>query len=57
MEILGRITVSVAGCRRVAWPRDHDAGITLESRMAIEVMDAALEHQARRLGADNFRFF
>ena len=33
------------------------AGVTLESRMAIEVMDAALAHQSRQLSADNFRLF
>ena len=33
------------------------AGMTLESRMAIEVMDAALAHQSRQLSADNFRLF
>ena len=33
------------------------AGVTLESRMAIEVMDATLAHQARRLHADDFKLF
>ena len=33
------------------------AGVTLESRMAIEVMDAALVHQSRQLSVDNFRLF
>lgn len=33
------------------------AGVTLESRMAIEVMDAGLEHQSRHLSNDNFRLF
>ncbi len=33
------------------------AGVTLESRMAIEVMDAALAHQSRQPSADNFRLF
>lgn len=33
------------------------AGVTLESRMAIEVMDAVLAHQASRLHAGNFELF
>ena len=33
------------------------AGITLESRMAIEVMNAVLMHQARRVDAKNFRLW
>ena len=33
------------------------AGVTLESRMAIEVMDAVLAHQAGRVDADHFRLF
>ena len=33
------------------------AGVTLESRMAIEVMDAVLGHQARHIDADHFRLF
>ena len=33
------------------------AGVTLESRMAIGVMDAALVHQSRQLSVDNFRLF
>jgi len=33
------------------------AGVTLESRMAIEVMDAVLSHQAKRVDPDNFSLF
>ena len=33
------------------------AGVTLESRMAIEVMDAVLSHQARRVDPDHFNLF
>ena len=33
------------------------AGVTLESRMAIEVMDAALAHQAKRVDDENFKLF
>ena len=33
------------------------AGVTLESRMAIEVADAVLAHQAGRIDEDNFRLF
>jgi len=33
------------------------AGITLESRMAIEVMNAILMHAARRPNPDDFRLF
>ena len=33
------------------------AGVTLESRMAIEVADAVLAHQASRIDEDNFRLF
>jgi chorismate synthase len=33
------------------------AGVTLESRLAIELLNAVLEHQARRIDADNFKLF
>ena len=33
------------------------AGVTLESRMAIEVADAVLAHHASRIDEDNFRLF
>jgi chorismate synthase len=33
------------------------AGVTLESRMAIEVMDAVLSHQAKRVNPDHFSLF
>ncbi len=33
------------------------AGVTLESRMAIEVMNAVLMHQAGRVDAGQFRLF
>ncbi len=33
------------------------AGVTVESRMAIEVMDAVLAHQASRIGPDAFNLF
>lgn len=33
------------------------AGVTLESRMAIEVMNAVLMHQAARVDVNNFRLF
>jgi len=33
------------------------AGVTLESRMAIEVMDAVLSHQAGRVDPDHFSLF
>lgn len=33
------------------------AGVTLESRMAIEVMNAVLMHQSGRVDANNFRLF
>ena len=33
------------------------AGVTLESRMAIEVADAVLAHQAGRIDEGNFRLF
>jgi chorismate synthase len=33
------------------------AGVTLESRLAIELMNAVLMHQARSLDVDNFRLF
>lgn len=33
------------------------AGVTLESRMAIELMNAVLEHQARRVDPEQFRLF
>lgn len=33
------------------------AGVTLESRMAIELMNAVLMHQAQRLDPENFRLF
>lgn len=33
------------------------AGVTLESRMAIEVMDAVLAHQAARVDTENFKLF
>jgi chorismate synthase len=33
------------------------AGVTLESRMAIEVMNAVLMHQSARVDASNFRLF
>ncbi|MBI3959805.1 MAG: chorismate synthase [Chloroflexi bacterium] len=33
------------------------AGVTLESRMAIEVMNAVLMHQAARVDKENFRLF
>ena len=33
------------------------AGVTLESRLAIELLNAALVHQARRIDADNFKLF
>lgn len=33
------------------------AGVTLESRMAIEVMNAVLMHQSRRVDPDKFRLF
>ena len=33
------------------------AGVTLESRMAIEVMDATLAHQAKRVDDENFKLF
>ncbi|MCB0194846.1 MAG: chorismate synthase [Anaerolineae bacterium] len=33
------------------------AGVTLESRMAIEVMNAVLMHQAQRIDRENFRLF
>ena len=33
------------------------AGVTLESRMAIEVMDAVLTHQARRVDPEQFKLF
>jgi chorismate synthase len=33
------------------------AGVTLESRMAIELMNAALVHQSQRMDAENFNLF
>lgn len=33
------------------------AGVTLESRLAIELMNAVLMHQARRVDTDNFELF
>lgn len=33
------------------------AGVTLESRMAIELMDAVLEHQSKRVDNTNFQLF
>ncbi len=33
------------------------AGVTLESRMAIELLNAVLMHQARVVNPDNFRLF
>lgn len=33
------------------------AGVTLESRLAIELMNAVLMHQARRVDAENFKLF
>jgi chorismate synthase len=33
------------------------AGVTLESRLAIELMNAVLMHQAQRLDANNFKLF
>jgi chorismate synthase len=33
------------------------AGVTLESRLAIEVMNAVLMHQAQRVDAENFKLF
>ena len=33
------------------------AGVTLESRMAIELMDATLAHQARRINQGDFKLF
>ena len=33
------------------------AGVTLESRMAIELMDATLAHQARRITQGDFKLF
>ena len=33
------------------------AGVTLESRMAIELMDAVLAHQSKRVDAGNFELF
>lgn len=33
------------------------AGVTLESRMAIELMNAVLMHQAARVNSDNFKLF
>lgn len=33
------------------------AGVTLESRMAIELMNAVLMHQSQRVDPDNFRLF
>ncbi|MCB0214233.1 MAG: chorismate synthase, partial [Anaerolineae bacterium] len=33
------------------------AGVTLESRMAIEVMNAVLMHQSQRIDRENFRLF
>jgi len=33
------------------------AGVTLESRMAIELMNAVLMHQSQRVDAENFRLF
>jgi chorismate synthase len=33
------------------------AGVTLESRLAIELMNAVLMHQAGRVDSDNFQLF
>jgi len=33
------------------------AGVTLESRMAIELMNAVLMHQSQRLDTKNFELF
>jgi chorismate synthase len=33
------------------------AGITLESRLAIELMNAVLMHQSRQVDAANFQLF
>jgi chorismate synthase len=33
------------------------AGVTLESRMAIELINAVLMHQAQRVDVDAFRLF
>jgi chorismate synthase len=33
------------------------AGVTLESRMAIELMNAVLMHQARAVDPDQFKLF
>ena len=33
------------------------AGVTLESRLAIELLNAVLVHQARRIDTDNFKLF
>ena len=33
------------------------AGVTLESRLAIELMNAVLMHQAQNLNAENFKLF
>jgi chorismate synthase len=33
------------------------AGVTLESRLAIELMNAVLMHQAGRVDVENFRLF
>ena len=33
------------------------AGATLESRLAIELMNAVLMHQARSMDAENFKLF